>query len=111
MGLLACSCRQNDECRYITGHSLGGAMATVMASEFLLGDTPGTFGPVQVITFAAPRSGNPSYATGIGSMKVTWWTVQNFFDQIPHLPTQSMGACVRACGRAGGRGGRAGVGA
>eukprot|EP00750_Incisomonas_marina_P031956 INCI861.1.p1 GENE.INCI861.1~~INCI861.1.p1 ORF type:complete len:400 (+),score=67.66 INCI861.1:95-1294(+) len=76
---------------YITGHSLGAAMATVAAADFALGNATSLVGNVEVITFAAPRSGNTAYATGISQLLPNWWSVQNFFDQIPHLPLQVQG--------------------
>jgi predicted lipase len=79
---------------FITGHSLGGAMATIAASDLFLNRTlMSQVSSVKVITFAAPRSGNPAFATGVANFPTytTWWSVQNFFDQIPHLPLQSMG--------------------
>ena len=79
---------------YVTGHSLGAAMATVMASDLALGNLTGLMSSVEVLTFAAPRSGNAAYASGIGKLLTNWWSIQNFFDQIPHLPTQSMGVFV-----------------
>ena len=67
---------------YITGHSLGAAMATVAAADFALGNATSLVGNVEVITFAAPRSGNTAYATGISQLLPNWWSVQNFFDQV-----------------------------
>jgi triacylglycerol lipase len=45
----------------VTGHSLGGQLATVMAA-WLQGVLPAT-ACVQPITFAAPTAGNPAFAT------------------------------------------------
>jgi len=79
---------------YITGHSLGAAMATIAASDFMLSNMTSLVGDVEVMTFAAPRSGNPAFATGVGSLAPNWWSIQNFFDQIPHLPPQSWGTLL-----------------
>ncbi len=77
---------------YITGHSLGAAMASIAASVVLLNSTlTSLLSTVKVYTFAAPRSGNPTYADAVSSLADTWWGVQNFFDQIPHLPPASWG--------------------
>lgn len=48
---------------YITGHSLGGAMAALAAAE--VQDTLG--GVKQLITFGEPRAGNEALASYISS--------------------------------------------
>jgi len=53
---------------YVTGHSLGGAMATTVAL-FLASQSWGNASPVfQVYTFAAPTAGDQSFATNFNSV-------------------------------------------
>lgn len=76
---------------HITGHSLGAAMAAIAASEVILSNFTDLVGTVKVILFAPPRAGNVAFATDLGGLIPHWWGVQNYFDQIPHLPPQDAG--------------------
>ena len=69
------------ESLYITGHSLGAAMATIasgrMQSKVLA-----------LITFGSPRVGNKEY---VNSLKVTHYRVQNNYDDVTKVPFILMG--------------------
>jgi len=71
-----------------TGHSLGGAMATIAAMDYWA--TTGHAS--RVITFGSPRVGNYYFARffegifGVNSMRFV-----NHYDFIPHLPLEDMG--------------------
>jgi triacylglycerol lipase len=68
---------------YITGHSLGGALATLSAMDVKA--HTGFDSPV-VYTFGAPRVGDPTFA-GVYSDKVTAsYRVYNRLDAVPLLP-------------------------
>lgn len=69
---------------FITGHSLGGALAT-LASLDLANNSPFT-API-VYTFGAPRVGDPKFVNNYNSTVATHWRFQNEFDIVPHLPT------------------------
>ena len=69
---------------YVTGHSLGGALAVLAAPE-LAKTTP--FATPVMYNFAGPRVGNPkfeasTYAADVG----TSWRVVNTNDLVPKLP-------------------------
>lgn len=64
---------------WLTGHSVGGALAT-LAAERLLDEGVEVAG---VYTFGAPRVGDPHYAT---SYRPVLHRVENSNDLIPHLP-------------------------
>jgi triacylglycerol lipase len=68
---------------YVTGHSLGGALATVAAPE-LAAKTP-QLRPI-VYTFAAPRAGNPVFTLNFNSSVTTSWRVANTNDEAPKVP-------------------------
>ncbi len=69
---------------FITGHSLGGALATLAAID--LANNSAFTAPI-VYTFGAPRVGDPKFASSYNSTVATHWRFQNEFDIVPHLPT------------------------
>lgn len=66
---------------YITGHSLGAAMATIAASR--MQDRVTT-----LITFGSPRVGNAEF---VDSLTVTHYRVQNNCDDVTKVPFRLMG--------------------
>ncbi len=74
---------------YITGHSQGGAMATVSVPLIkILGSVRrgvDTF-PVHLYTYASPRPGNMEFATSICALTEEAIGFANWFDPIPQLP-------------------------
>jgi triacylglycerol lipase len=69
------------DCLYVTGHSLGAAMATIasgrMQSKVLA-----------LVTFGSPRVGNKEY---VNSLTVTHYRVQNNCDDVTKVPFLLMG--------------------
>lgn len=78
---------------FVTGHSLGGALATLCALEFKrLG-----LDPDGVFTFGAPRVGNKAFAEIYNrSLKDVTFNFVNEGDPVPLMPTLLMG--YRDCG-------------
>jgi len=68
---------------YVTGHSLGGALASLAAT--LLYDSNIATQPI-VYTFGQPRTGDYTYAVGFDSIIKTAWRVVHYIDPVPHLP-------------------------
>ncbi|MFD2114851.1 Mbeg1-like protein [Paenibacillus yanchengensis] len=68
---------------FITGHSLGGALATLAALD--LSHNSQYQQPI-VYTFGAPRVGDPTFARYYNKYIATHWRYQNEFDIVPHLP-------------------------
>jgi len=66
---------------YITGHSLGAAMATIAASRVQSKVTA-------LITFGSPRVGNAEF---VNSLIVTHFRVQNNCDDVTKVPFRLMG--------------------
>jgi triacylglycerol lipase len=66
---------------YVTGHSLGAAMATIAASRMQSKVT-------SLITFGSPRVGNQEF---INSLTVTHYRVQNNCDDVTKVPFRLMG--------------------
>lgn len=72
-----------DKPLFITGHSLGGALATLAALDVARNTV---FSSPVVYTFAAPRVGDPSFVQTYNYTVHTHWRFQNEFDIVPHLP-------------------------
>jgi predicted lipase len=67
----------------ITGHSLGAALATLLAIDV---SGNGVFAGPTVYTFASPRVGNKVFAGSYDDLVPTSWRVTNLNDIVPHLP-------------------------
>lgn len=70
---------------YITGHSLGGALAVLNALDIALQL------PIQpvVYTLAGPRVGNHDFAYAYNQRIANCWRVVNSYDEVPNLPPKS----------------------
>lgn len=70
---------------WVTGHSLGGALAVLSAYDILknvkLGPVP------QLYTFAGPRAGAPDFAKAFNAAIPECNRIVNFMDVVPQVPT------------------------
>lgn len=71
---------------FVTGHSLGGALATLSAPD---ASENGGFPQPIVYTFGSPRVGDPEYARAFGEKAAESFRVYNALDAVPMLPPQS----------------------
>ncbi len=86
--ILACLGRISpDKTLYVTGHSLGGALATLCAYDAA---SVTKFSLPVVYTFAAPRVGDPAFAEAYGSKIASCFRVYNEVDVVPHLPPPTL---------------------
>jgi hypothetical protein len=71
---------------YITGHSLGSALATLAIPD-ILNNTHFT-DPQKIVmyTFASPRCGNRDFAQAMSKTGVQHWRIANTEDIVPSLP-------------------------
>jgi len=67
----------------ICGHSMGGALATMLALD-LSANT--SFTDPTVYTYASPRTGDPAFASRFNQAVKNSFRVANRVDLIPHLP-------------------------
>lgn len=67
---------------YVTGHSLGAALATLAAPELARATR---FSEPVLYNFASPRTGDPQFA-GLVDALPTSWRVVNTNDEVPKLP-------------------------
>jgi len=70
---------------YITGHSLGGALAVLCAPDAA---KHSVFRNPLIYTFGAPRVGNPTFAKAFSDQLPRSCRVYNIFDAVPLLPPQ-----------------------
>jgi triacylglycerol lipase len=76
--------RSNQQAIYVTGHSLGGALATLAGKVLATGGEEGdNFKPEIIITFGAPRVGDQRFTSTYGLKLLRF--VHNE-DIIPHVP-------------------------
>lgn len=70
----------------VTGHSLGGSMATVAAFELHRAGFPVT----EVLNFGSPRVGNVQFVLELSKLVPKFWRVTNHRDPVPHLPPRNV---------------------
>lgn len=77
---------------YVTGHSLGAALAVLAALSIDLQvyDGGGLNGRVQMINFAGPRVGDPTFADAYDALLPESYRVANLSDVVPILPPASI---------------------
>jgi len=73
----------------VTGHSLGGALATLSAAYIATQSNYG-FASVQLLTFGSPRVGDPAFATWFASLNVAVQRMTWHRDLAPRVPWQNM---------------------
>lgn len=71
-----------DRALWLTGHSLGGALATIASR-----DLPAKYKPFGVHTFGSPRVGDPEF---VKFFNVNYFRFVNGDDIVPHVPFQGL---------------------
>jgi triacylglycerol lipase len=66
----------------VTGHSLGGALATLLVADL----TANTALKPQAWTFASPRTGDAAFAARYGALSTVSWRIYNQVDVVPYFP-------------------------
>ena len=75
---------------YITGHSLGAAVATVAALDIAL-KNPQLSEQIRLYTYAGPRVGDPIFARKCSQLLPNSYRVVNLADSVPLVPSSKMG--------------------
>lgn len=70
---------------YITGHSLGGALATLCAID-IASNTP--FTSPNLFTYGSPRVGDPDFAKAFRKLVPSSYRIANLFDVVAYAPPQ-----------------------
>ena len=66
----------------VTGHSLGGALATLLVTELYAT----TALKPQAWTFASPKVGDATFAARYGALSTISWRIYNQVDVVPYFP-------------------------
>eukprot|EP01097_Dermamoeba_algensis_P004154 TRINITY_DN275_c0_g1_i1.p1 TRINITY_DN275_c0_g1~~TRINITY_DN275_c0_g1_i1.p1 ORF type:complete len:305 (-),score=29.09 TRINITY_DN275_c0_g1_i1:29-943(-) len=75
-----------------TGHSLGGALASLAAFEYtrnLSKDARKL--PIKLVTFGAPRVGEVDFANELSKRLTTSWRITNWKDPVVQIPSRRLG--------------------
>jgi predicted lipase len=70
---------------YVTGHSLGGALATLAAAD-LAANATRLKGQIQLYSYASPRVGDSAFARFYLSLVPNSYRVVNLADMVPEVP-------------------------
>ncbi len=76
---------------YVSGHSLGAALATVLAMDIAL-VVPELKPSLQVYVFASPRVGNPGFVRSYAKILPNSFRITNLADPIPTMPPTKLRA-------------------
>lgn len=71
---------------YLSGHSLGGAVAILTAADLSLNN--GFRGPMQVYTYGSPRVGDPTFAQFYNGLLPSTFRIVNLADTVPITPPE-----------------------
>jgi len=71
---------------FVTGHSLGGALATLAIPDILKNTDFKDPQKIELYTFASPRCGDKTFATGFQETRVQHWRIANTEDFVTMLP-------------------------
>ncbi len=75
---------------YITGHSLGAAVATLVAMKIAQA-VPQIKDQIQLYTFAGPRVGSPKFVQAHSQLIPNSYRIVNLADSVPLVPPVSLG--------------------
>ena len=69
----------------ITGHSLGGAISTLLNFDILYNNLPYK---TNLITFGSPRVGNQNFVNEFNKYNTYSKRITHYFDMVPHVPQE-----------------------
>ena len=74
---------------FITGHSLGGALATICSFDILYYSFP--YEVSYLVTFGSPRVGNDDFSDYFNNYQIYSKRVTHYYDIVPHVPEEFLG--------------------
>lgn len=74
---------------WVTGHSLGGSMASLAAS-YIVANKIKTGDKVKLITYGQPRTGNTAWAVAHDAQMAYSYRVTHNRDVVPHIPEEGL---------------------
>uniref|UniRef100_A0A1I7UCX4 Lipase_3 domain-containing protein n=1 Tax=Caenorhabditis tropicalis TaxID=1561998 RepID=A0A1I7UCX4_9PELO len=72
---------------WVTGHSLGGAMASLAAS-YIVSNKIATGDKVKLVTYGQPRTGNTAFAVAHDAQMAYSYRLTHNRDIVPHIPNE-----------------------
>jgi triacylglycerol lipase len=69
----------------VTGHSLGGALATMLVADLAANEGM----KPQAWTFASPKVGDATFAARYGALSTVSWRIYNQVDVVPYFPADA----------------------
>lgn len=75
----------------VTGHSLGGALATLFTFDNYLSEFPYSYNIHSLVTFGSPRVGNHEFVNKFATFNVYSRRVTHYRDIVPHVPENMLG--------------------
>lgn len=76
---------------YVSGHSLGAALATILACDIAL-NVPDLRPQLRVYAYASPRVGDPEFARSYAQLIPNSFRITNLADTIPSMPPTKLRA-------------------
>ena len=73
----------------ITGHSSGGALATIMAYDIL--KQYNDYKIAYLFNFGSPRVGNKEFVEDFNNYNITSYRITHYYDMVPHVPEEFLG--------------------
>jgi hypothetical protein len=74
---------------FITGHSLGGALATICSFDIMYNEFP--YDISYLITFGSPRVGNVYFSDYFNAYSIYSKRITHNYDIVPHVPEEFLG--------------------
>ncbi|ETN86882.1 triacylglycerol lipase [Necator americanus] len=74
---------------WITGHSLGGAMASLAAS-YISYNKIFAANKIKLVTFGQPRTGDKAFAASVEKDVPYTFRITHAHDMVPHLPSENV---------------------
>ena len=81
--------KYNTNVVFVTGHSLGGALATLLVFDIQYYQY--NYNVYSLITFGSPRVGNNEFSDMFTNYKITSYRVTHYHDIVPHVPEEFLG--------------------
>ena len=76
---------------FITGHSLGAALATLLAFDIVSNNKYNKINITSLITFGSPRVGNQQFVNLFNSHYINSFRITHYYDIAPHVPQEFIG--------------------
>lgn len=73
----------------VAGHSLGGALATLMAYNIV--NEYNKYSIINVFTYGSPRIGNENFVKSFEKYNIPSHRITHYYDMVPHVPEEFVG--------------------